>query len=742
MGAGRVVLTRPERVDGTPATFLRNLDAAYADVGIRAVIAVGPGTGTLIAGRSRLPKPTILPFAVPRISGLPAREGSSGRANLAYIAGYVDVERDFRQLLQVVRTDHVAVLVGREVLRAIPGAEEMVRDAAAALAIRATIVPFDTAGDTDTVVHDALAGIPADAGAVYLGNLGAFPEGTGQALIDGLIEMRMPSFTIQGVDWVERGILATATPPEDMTRRTRRAAIFTQRALDGEDLATFPIGFGARTELVINMRTARAIGAWPRFEVLTEARLLHDEPARTGPPLTLRDAVRYALEGNLSLHAAEIGVRSGREDVLRARAALLPSLSASGNFAWIDPDGAFIQSERQLQFGLNLQQVLYSPLAWMSFHANQASQTAREREFDATRLDTVLAAVESYLNVLRVQTGERLNQENLARARLNLSAAEVRVQVGAAGREEVFRWEIEIAESRVAVVSAGAQKQQAIIQLNRTLNRDLEARVSVEEPDDPLALLAVDARVYNMVDNPWTFEHFRDFMAEEAAENSPEVRQLRALRLAQDRLLEGRRRAFIPDVVATGGITAVAHRSGAGATPPPGIPQDDFSWQVGIGLSWNLYDGGARYAEIRQAELERSRIDTQLDVIRQQIDQRIRAALHQISADYTNMTLRQDAARAAGRNFEMVSDAYSQGTVDIIRLIDAQTQALQSSLAAANAMYDFMLAFLRMERAVGAFGFEMDETESDDFYERAAVYLADARERALSGEVADTEEAR
>ena len=70
----------------------------------------------------------------------------------------------------------------------------------------------------------------------------------------------------------------------------------------------------------------------------------------------------------------------------------------------------------------------------------------------------------------------------------------------------------------------------------------------------------------------------------------------------------------------------------------------------------------------------------------------------------------------------MVTDAYQRGTVDIVRLIDAQNQAVTNDLAAANATYDYLIDVLRTERAVGVFTVDRTQEEQEDFLRRLYAY--------------------
>ena len=86
--------------------------------------------------------------------------------------------------------------------------------------------------------------------------------------------------------------------------------------------------------------------------------------------------------------------------------------------------------------------------------------------------------------------------------------------------------------------------------------------------------------------------------------------------------------------------------------------------------------------------------------------------------------LAREGADAAGNNLELVSDAYSQGLVSIIDLIDAQNAALVADLSAATAVYDFLVDWVEVERAVGRFSLFMTADGRNDFFDRLQASVA------------------
>jgi len=341
----------------------------------------------------------------------------------------------------------------------------------------------------------------------------------------------------------------------------------------------------------------------------------------------------------------------------------------------------------------------------------------------------------AYLNVLRAKNNERVNRDNLKLTRKNLSLAETRNTIGVAGREEVFRWQTQIAESRSSVIGASALRNQAEIDLNRILNRPLEAPFRVPPPEDVRAVRpGSDPRLFKYLEDPWSFKVFREFMAKEALLNSPEIRSIDSTISAREELLKGERRQLgIPDIAVIGGFTHVPYVGGAGAEAlPPAMGFDfpgrqTFTWNVGAAATLTLFDGTSNYARIRQTFRVLDRLHTDRAVIAQRLEQDVRSALHQAGFSFANIELTSDAAEASARNLELVTDLYQRGAADIIQLVDAQNQALGAALAAANALYDFLIDALRVQRAAGAFSLEGTQEYRDDFVKRIDAFAAERK---------------
>jgi outer membrane protein TolC len=87
-------------------------------------------------------------------------------------------------------------------------------------------------------------------------------------------------------------------------------------------------------------------------------------------------------------------------------------------------------------------------------------------------------------------------------------------------------------------------------------------------------------------------------------------------------------------------------------------------------------------------------------------------------------TLEQDAAR---KTLGIVTDSYSRGGVSILSLLDAQNSKLRADQVAANALYDFLIDYLSLERAIGEIDVLMAPGTREDVLHRLNAHMAAVR---------------
>jgi len=719
-------------LEGIRAAIERQMSDPKVDV----ILTLGALSTNEICRLPVVHKPVVAPWAIDiNAQQLPDVGDASGKRNLNYLVSPGSILRDLRKLNEIHPISMVHVMIDSRLLAAIPEIPENVILGGRELGLDVVPVPVDTSAD------EALARLPADTEAVYVTPFLRMPDSEFDRVVAGLIERRIPSFSFMGQVDVERGLLAGIRSTTETPHLARRIALNIHRILLGEDAGTLPTVLDQPEKLLINMSTAEAIEFYPRWRVLIEAGLIDDRRRETSRTLSLSQAVQEAIDANLSLRSVEQRISAGAENIRDARSLLLPRLDAFTTGWVIDEDRAEAsfgsQSERTLSVGVSATQLLYSDAALSNLEISKQLQQSLEQARHIEFLDVALQASTAFLQILRAETLERVEFENLQLTESNLNLARRREEIGFSGPADVYRWESQLARNRSASIAAQNQVDVARIALNQIRHRPLEERFSADEPN--LArpdMVTGFGRLRPFVDDPNSFRLFREFSVGEGLSNAPEMVALDAGVQAQERIVRAARRAYgLPTVSFRADFERLVSRAGAGSdgTGFPGAPPgttpiaDRDNWSVSLQAGLPLFTGGARKAELQRTTKELSALRLERELLAERIELRIRVAMFGAGATFPAIELSREAAEAARKNLALVRDAYSQGLVSTIDLLDAQNAALVAEASAANAIYDFLIDLMEIQRSTNTFDFFRSEEGRDAWFQRLEEYFEWAR---------------
>ena len=152
---------------------------------------------------------------------------------------------------------------------------------------------------------------------------------------------------------------------------------------------------------------------------------------------------------------------------------------------------------------------------------------------------------------------------------------------------------------------------------------------------------------------------------------------------------------------------------------------------VGLFGALEVYAGGANRAAKRRAQEELFQLQIERNAVADRVEQRIRSALLLAGASFYSIELAQAAADAALKSLDLVTESYVTGAVSITELLDAQAAALRASEGASNAVYDFLIDLMEVERSVASFSFFQTEEEREAFYRSVHEYMTRRRVQPL-----------
>jgi len=665
-----------------------------------------------------LSKPVISAFAqFADLYGTPYDpEGGSLKPNFNFAIVPGGATRDVREFLELESFEMLYIAVGADAsehLEQLPGTmDQWAND----LGITSRIWPVSSD------LQQSLEGIGDDVGAVLLLELPQLSKGRRTELITMLTDRRIMVFSLLGAPDVELGALAAFTG--DLTQPlVRRVAINLNQLIRGEPVSSLPVTLAGESRLTINGRTASALGFAPSARIRAFARVIHPEAlVPEGSPLSLEGALMLVQQTNLDLAIQSAEAERARSEADVARSPLLPQIGLSADYLSNGPESRQLWPWTQRFWGgVSASQMLYDDASISDYRSSKRAYEGQQANRESVRLTAMSRAGRAYLRWVLATVLYRVDLANLRLTEENRDLAQTRYEVGYSGRDEVYRWNAQVAQGRRSVLATEQIVETQLIRLNQILAVDQERRWTPQEVDvDPFVFPFLGGAVDSLYTRPALWQHFRNFLFAYALMHSPDIQSADLFLEAQGiQLGQRKRRWFLPEFRADFRYNYDFWRG----TDPAGI--DRYSYFIGVSAQYPLFTGLERPARVGKLKAEVQSLEYQAQLTSDRVERRARTSLERVQASFPAVRLTQVAAENTRKNFEIVQEKYTQGAVNITDMLEAQTADFNSQQSAVASKYQFLIDMIEMQAAIAWFELDQTPEAQREFLQQAELYVAD-----------------
>ena len=329
----------------------------------------------------------------------------------------------------------------------------------------------------------------------------------------------------------------------------------------------------------------------------------------------------------------------------------------------------------------NLSVPIINVRSWYAQGTAELAVQVAQLSLQEQRRQLALAVARTLVSVITAERVSELNRISLRGSLERLVLTKRRSELGVANALDVLRLEQDVATARATVISGDENLRQAREALGVALGQG-EA-YGVPRQVDLDSLLADTQQACGMISS---------------ADDRTDVVVAREQVEQAKRTLGDVRRQFLPtlNLSTTGGLqlqSLTNQFSGLGGLSTS--YNTFYSWNVGLSLNWNIWDGGARYGllrdaraqiDIAQAQLQRTRNNAFVDVTQARRGIDVADQARHVADD--GRALAREAERLARINFEL-----GRGTS--LDLVDAARQLRAADINLALREFDLVQARLR-----------------------------------------------
>ncbi len=405
----------------------------------------------------------------------------------------------------------------------------------------------------------------------------------------------------------------------------------------------------------------------------------------TGEPLTLERAVGLAAERNETALAAQRRAEAAEARVARARAFFFPELAVGSTYTRrmresvrdVAGQQVVIQRRNALNATATAQVAVFDARGFPLYRAAKLAGQAAELDAREARRQVAFEAADAFLTTLSAQQVFEAARRRLDFARQSLEDAKARAGAGLASTNDVTRAELEVSNAEVQLASARGSADTSRIELGYLLVSPVQGPLTSPEP-----MLAEAARP------PVQF----NTLGEGAEGRRLDVLSAQLKVQAQQSTAREPLARLFPSL---GLIGQYRLTNEAGLAGHAG---DGF---LALNLTWNVFDGGERYAERHEQVALAQALELEATALTRRVSVDIQRARVELTNAQAALRQSELAASQARRNAEETGILYRQGLSTALAVADASLSLFQAEVNLARARYSLGVALLDLRSAVG-----------------------------------------
>jgi outer membrane protein, multidrug efflux system len=410
------------------------------------------------------------------------------------------------------------------------------------------------------------------------------------------------------------------------------------------------------------------------------------EPSAAGAPpvLTLRQALAEARTRNLDVQQAEARLQQAMQISWKAWSGYLPQVSAGATYLHnpidvllpVSPtEVVTIQRQNQLAAQAQVNQAIIAPALWPAIANAYTAERVATLTTDNARREVFFGVAQVYYGSAALKQAVSVTERQLALTRERERDARVRFQAGTTPKVALLRAEIDRAQAEQDLKRAQNSFETSKISLATLL--DHSGEFDVEIPPSPRAPEGglPDLEAAALRDRP-------DVLAAEAS-----------FELAQ-----GQKSAIYYQYAPSLGGFARYQWANLG-----GITGQQASWILGLSLTWNLFDGGLREANLREASARVVEADAALRGSDARALEEVRTSRLDLESALANKAKATERVTLARENQQITALSYKAGAATYLETTDAVESLRQAELGLVTEALNADLAAVRLLKAVGAF---------------------------------------
>ena len=485
------------------------------------------------------------------------------------------------------------------------------------------------------------------------------------------------------------------------------------------------------------------------------------------PILTLTQALDEAQKNNTSLEEARTQLAQAQLYSRKAWAGYLPTITLGASLTHNSdptatayqqpimatdaitqqPGGPYVvsvgKSDYSMEVGqnvfgaqLSLQQGLIVPQLWAAIKNTYIAERMVELTVENARREVLFGVSQLYISAATLKETIDVRKRMLANTEAHEKDARFRFEAGTIPKIQLIRAQIDTVNAQQQVLQAENNYINAKLALATLIGRDV-VDFDVEKPAE---VMPPEGSVEDLVQG--------------ALDKRPDVLSARDNLTVAGYGMKQARYAYLPNLFLTAAVQlgrpsykmsdAMEQLMKASGSEMSEGDKWSKTWNIGLVLSWTIWDGGAREVSVKENSAQVAAAEAKLRGVEAKVREEVRSAIVSLNSARSNIINATEQLRLARENSDMVNVNFNAGVATQLDVSDANTSLIGAELNLIAQTMQAQISALTLVKAAGLFDPPAPGSSKDEGVQAAREETAapQAQENAVAEDNAAGEAAK
>lgn len=413
--------------------------------------------------------------------------------------------------------------------------------------------------------------------------------------------------------------------------------------------------------------------------------------------LTLKESLEIGLKNSKDLKISQSKINYSDAKLSEINSQFLPQFKLFGNYTRLSDNipafeftspffpNAIKVSEplyNNYTFKLGFTQPLFTGFKLLSSRsAAKYNLQASESDYSKEQNEAAFNIYNAYWNYYKAEEVRNVIAQTLQQIESHLKNTRNFYDQGLVSSNDLLKLEVQYSNTQLMLIEAENNLKIARIAFNKALGIELDSQTKVSASEKSL-----NNANYDLSE-----------ILTEALNNRQEVKSLAYKVEASKEGITAAQSSLFPSVYLTGNY----YYSNPNPRFLPARDEFNYNWDVGVTLSWDIWNWGLTSSQVSQAEQTKIQLETSYEQLKENIQMEVHSNFLNLLKTEEKVKVNKIALEQATENYRITAEKYNLQLASSTDLIDAETLKLQAETNLKTAEVDYQIAKVRLEKSIG-----------------------------------------